>query len=76
MQYVSEVQDGTATEEMQQRLVKLLIELQADDLGFPILPPSVSDPMRDILDYQKHLIRSFLMAHYSNIQFLSEVDTD
>ena len=76
MQYVSEVQDGTAMEEMQRRPVKLLIELRADDLGFPILPLSVSDPMRNILDYQKHLIQSFLMAHYSNIQFLSEVDTD
>ena len=74
MQYVSEVQDGTGTEEIQRRPVKSLMELRADDLGFPVLPPAVSDPTKDILDYQKHLIRSFLTAHYSKIQFLSEVD--
>lgn len=74
MQYVSEVQDGTVNEEIQRQPVKSLMELRADDLGFPVIPPALSDPTKDILDYQKHLIRSFLRAHYSKIQFLSEVD--
>ena len=76
MQYVSEVQDGTSTEDMQRRPVKSLMELRTNDLGFPILPPAVSDPKKDTLDYHKQLVRSFLTAHYSNIPFLSEVDVD
>ena len=76
MQYVSEVQDGTSTEDMQRRPVKSLMELQTNDLRFPILPPAISDPKNDTLDYHKQLVRSFLTTHYSNIPFLSEMDVD
>lgn len=67
MKYVEEVQNGTVVEETQRRPVKSLIELRTDDSGFPLLPPAVSDPIKDILDYQKHLVRSFLTMHYSMV---------
>ena len=74
MKYVGEVQAGNVTEEARHRPVKSLLELRTDDQGFPLLPPAASDPTKDTLDYQKHLMRSFLTAHYSKIHFLSEQD--
>lgn len=76
MKYVEEVKNGTVVEETQRRPVKSLMELRTDDSGFPLLPPAVADPPKDVLEYQKHLIRSFLTAHYStDIFFLSGQDT-
>lgn len=66
MQYVEDMQQGTAIEEEpKRRPSKTMIDLPTDDDGYPILPNASSEPSKDILEYRKRLIRSFVTAHYS-----------
>ena len=70
MHYVEELQNGTIVEEPKRQSAKILIELEMDDAGYPVLPAAGSDPTKDRLEYQKRLIRSFLTHHYRKlIQF-------
>lgn len=66
--YVEKLMAGLATDDFRKiRSSKELLELATDPKGYPVLPPP---GQKESLDVMKHLIRSFVTAHYRKIMFL------
>lgn len=67
--YVERLIAGLATDNFKKmRSPKELLELATDPKGYPVLPPPGE---KESLDVMKHLIRSFVSAHYRKITFPS-----
>ena len=65
--YVEKLIDGLATDDFKKmRSPKELLELATDPKGYPVLPPPGE---KESLDVMKHLIRSFVSAHYRKTTF-------
>lgn len=65
MQYVLDIEAGEIVEDISKvRTWSLLIELEQDVKGFPILPPESTG---ERLPHMKNLVRSFVTAHYSEL---------
>jgi hypothetical protein len=61
MKYCYRMESAEEVESATESQSTLLIELDRDEKGFPLLPPAQEG---DDLNHMKRLIRSFLAAHY------------
>ena len=65
MQYVLDIEAGNIVEDISKVCTRsLLIELEREVKGFPILPPESTG---ETLPQMKKLVRSFVTMHYSEL---------
>jgi hypothetical protein len=65
MQYCYRVESGEEVPVAQNKSIHSLIELDRDDKGFPMLPPTKKN---ESLAYMKQMVRSFVTAHYRELR--------
>jgi hypothetical protein len=73
VQWIKHVQEVTARPgeipAQPMRTQRATIELDTDEMGYPLLPPAPTGKTQETLQAQKDLIRSFLVMHYRKLPF-------